>query len=160
MRTLATDRRGPRAAVAVAVAGLLVLGLGVGRAGADDQERFGRRRQMLALTNADRERRDRSELRFADRLSRYARDHSRLMARRGYIFHSTPDELRGQLEGYGWSIAGENVGVGGSLESLEAAFMDSPSHRENILRTAFGHAAVGIARDDDGHIWVTVIFYG
>jgi uncharacterized protein YkwD len=52
------------------------------------------------------------------------------------------------------------VGVGGSLESLEAAFMNSPSHRENILRTSFAHAAVGVARDDDGHIWVTVIFYG
>jgi uncharacterized protein YkwD len=160
MRVLTGDRRGPRTVAALALCGLLVLGLGVVRAGADEQERFGRRRQMLSLTNQDRERRDRAELRFAARLSRYAREHSRLMARRGAIFHSTPDQLRAQLGGYTWSIAGENVGVGGSLESLEAAFMNSPSHRENILRTSFAHAAVGVARDDDGHIWVTVIFYG
>jgi uncharacterized protein YkwD len=115
---------------------------------------------MLALTNADRERHDRADLRFAARLSQYAKQHSEAMARRGYIFHSSEDELRRVLDGYQWSLGGENVGVGGSLERLQDAFMASQLHRKNILRRLFDHAAVGVFRDDDDHLWVTVIFYG
>ena len=58
-----------------------------------------------------------------------------------------------------WTLLGENVGVGGSLESLEDAFMASTDHRKNILRKVYDHAAVGIVRQDDA-IWITVIFYG
>ena len=159
MRVLSNDRRGLRGIVALFLSGLLVLALAAIRADANAEERFGRRRQMLTLTNDDREQRERAELRFAARLSRYARHHSEAMARKGFIFHSTEDQVRAALEGYGWSLAGENVGVGSSLEGLERAFMGSRLHRQNILRSTFGHAAVGIVRDD-GHYWVTVIFYG
>jgi uncharacterized protein YkwD len=124
-----------------------------------EEDRFGRRRQMLALTNEDRQHRDRRELGFAATLSRYAKSHSEAMARRGLLFHSTDDQLRNALEGYDWSIGGENVGVGGSLDSLEDAFMASKLHRQNILRPDFLRAAVGVARDGDRY-WVTVIFYG
>lgn len=122
-------------------------------------ERFGRRRQMLALTNQDRETRDRRELGFAAALSKYAKSHSAAMARKGYLFHSTDEQLRDALEGYDWSIGGENVGVGGSLDTLEDAFMASKLHRQNILRPDFQRAAVGVIRDGD-RFWVTVIFYG
>jgi uncharacterized protein YkwD len=81
------------------------------------------------------------------------------MARRGYLFHSTTEQLRGALGSVRWSIGGENVGVGSSLESLQRAFMASRLHRENVLRPSFDHMAVGIARRD-GALWVTVIFYG
>jgi uncharacterized protein YkwD len=81
------------------------------------------------------------------------------MARSGYIFHSTEGQLRRALGGYDWSFGGENVGVGGSLESLQDAFMASRPHRQNILRRAYERIAVGIVRAD-GRIWVTVIFYG
>jgi uncharacterized protein YkwD len=37
--------------------------------------------------------------------------------------------------------------------------MSSKLHRQNVLRRAFDHMAVGIARED-GAIWITVIFYG
>ncbi len=82
------------------------------------------------------------------------------MAEAGRLFHSTADELRGALEGREWSLGGENIGVGGSLEVLEEAFMSSVPHRENILRRIYDHAAVGVVRDDDDRLWVTVIFYG
>ncbi len=159
MGVLSNDRRGRRALVALSLSGLLVLALAGVRADANAYERFGRRRHMLALTNQDRQTRDRAELRFAARLSRYARRHSEAMARRGYIFHSSADQIRGALDGYGWSLAGENVGVGGSLPGLEASFMGSKLHRQNILRSMFQRAAVGVVRAG-GHYWVTVIFYG
>jgi uncharacterized protein YkwD len=150
---------GGRGVLAVVLSALLVLGLACVGTDARADERFGRRRQMLALTNEDREARERRELGFAAELSRYAKRHSRAMARAGYIFHSSEDQIRAALDEYEWELAGENVGVGSSLEGLEDAFMGSKLHRQNILRTVFEHAAVGVVRTN-GHLWVTVIFYG
>jgi uncharacterized protein YkwD len=146
-----------RVAVAMFVAALVLTALAPARAEAE--ERFGRRRQMLALTNEDRTQHHRRALNFAAAISQYAKDHSQAMARRGHLFHSTGQQLSGVLQGHTWSIAGENVGVGGSLESLQDAFMASRLHRENILRPEFDRAAVGVVRED-GRLWVTVIFYG
>lgn len=143
--------------VAFVLAALLVVALVPSDTNAE--ERHGRRRQMLSLTNDDRRHHERKALNFAAAISDYAKAHSRAMAREGYLFHSTEERLRKLLNGRNWSIAGENVGVGSSLESLEDAFMDSKKHRENILRREFFHAAVGVVRQD-GRLWVTVIFYG
>jgi Cysteine-rich secretory protein family len=143
--------------LAILVLGLLLLGAAGGTAVGEDK--LGPRRYMLALTNSDRERYERRELAFADHLATYAKAHSQAMANDGYIYHSTGDQLRRALDGYDWELGGENVGVGGSLESLEDAFMASDLHRQNILRRVYEHAAVGIARADD-RIWITVIFYG
>ena len=139
------------------MSGLLFAGGAAGTAVGD--EKLGPRLTMLALTNSDREHHDRRDLAFAAKLARYAKAHSQAMADDGYIYHSTGDQLRAQLDGYQWQLGGENVGVGGSLESLEDAFMASSEHRKNILRKVYEHAAVGIARADD-RIWITVIFYG
>jgi uncharacterized protein YkwD len=143
--------------LAFLMSGLLFLG--TVSASAMGDEKLGPRRHMLALTNSDRVYHDRATLSFADRLAAYAKSHSEAMANKGYIYHSTGDQLREALEGYTWELGGENVGVGGSLESLEDAFMASDLHRKNILRRTYDHAAVGIARADD-RIWITVIFYG
>jgi uncharacterized protein YkwD len=157
MHVVIERRRTLAAVLALLLSALLLLGFAPRADAAGD--RFGHRRQMLALTNQDRDARDRRELNFAARLSRYAKSHSEAMARKGYLFHSTDDQLRDALAGYDWSIGGENVGVGGSLDTLEQAFMASKLHRQNILRPAFQRAAVGVVRDGDRY-WVTVIFYG
>jgi uncharacterized protein YkwD len=152
-----SGRRAWGTAIALLMAGLLVIGPNLAGAGAAQRE--GRRMQMVSLTNLDREKHDREALRFQAQVSRYAKDHSRAMARKGYIYHSTEEQLRNVLDGRDWSIGGENVGVGGTLESLEQAFMASKLHRENILRKTYDHMAVGIVRAD-GSLWITVIFYG
>ena len=146
-----------RAVVVGIISCLLVVGLAGGAV--LGEERIRPRRHMLSLTNADRANHDRRELSFAERLSRYAKGHSQAMADRGYLFHSTGDQLRAALDGYDWELGGENIGVGGSLEGLEEAFMASPPHRENLLRRVYEHAAFGIVRQD-GRTWITVIFYG
>jgi uncharacterized protein YkwD len=143
--------------LALVLSGLLFLGTVGGTA--VGEERTGPRRHMLALTNHDRANHHRSALSFAERLAHYAKSHSQAMADKGYIYHSTSDQLIAALDGYHWQLGGENVGVGGSLESLEDAFMASTDHRKNILRKVYDHAAVGIVRQDDA-IWITVIFYG
>ena len=51
-------------------------------------------------------------------------------------------------DGYGsetsWCYLGENVGMGPSLEAIEAAFMASPSHRANIVSWNYDHIGTGV----------------
>lgn len=134
---------------------LLAQGVSADRASASSDHR--RRAHMLSLTNDDRAQRDKAALKLNAALSSYAKHHSRQMATKGYLFHTV--DLPSKLKGFDWSIGGENVGVGSTLDGLEGAFMNSPPHRKNILRTAFDHAAVGVIHSN-GSFWVTVIFYG
>lgn len=147
-----------RSLAGVALAMLIVLlaqGISADRASASTDHR--RRAHMLSLTNDDRAQHDKAALRLNAVLSRYAKHHSRQMATKGYLFHTA--DLNSRLKGLDWSIGGENVGVGSTLDGLESAFMRSPPHRRNILRTGFDHAAVGVIRSN-GSYWVTIIFYG
>lgn len=84
-----------------------------------------------------------------------ARNHTAKMIPTGTIFHSTSAELSAVTTG--WLVLGENVGKGGSTSSLHRAFMESPSHRANILGD-YNHVGVGVGHDDAGKIYVTVIF--
>jgi uncharacterized protein YkwD len=148
--------RGRRTAAVVLL--LLVAFLAQGVRATDADAATHRRDTMLSLTNEDRAHHDRHVLSLDAKLSKYAKKHSRDMADEGYLFHT--EDLAARLKGLDWSIGGENVGVGSSLDSLEDAFMRSKPHRQNILRKTFDHSAIGIYRDADGNVWVTVIFYG
>jgi uncharacterized protein YkwD len=160
-------RRRRLGAFALAVGSSLALGIGPARSEAVEDappsptpiSRLDTGDDFLSLTNADRIEGDLEPLTLAERLSRYAARHSRRMAELGYIFHSGEVQLREALEGTGWAVAGENVGVGPSLEGLEEAFMASRPHRRNILGHSYDRVAIG-AVEADGVVWITVIFYG
>jgi uncharacterized protein YkwD len=117
----------------------------------------GLRGEMLQLTNDDRADHGRRTLDLDAELSQYARRHSQAMAEAGEVFHT--ERLVARLKDKDWWAAGENVGAGPSLSSIEAAFMDSTPHRRNILNMDFEDVAVGVVQSD-GNSWVTVIFYG
>jgi len=150
-------RRGSGVLVTLLLATSLMATVAPVRAAAG--ERFARRLHMLSLTNQARESHDRTDVKLNWLLSRYARHHSVEMANTGYLYHSNDDTLVDILSPYHFSVGGENVGVGSTVDGLQDAFMASPPHRENILGTAFDHVAIGMA-SVDGHLWVTVIFYG
>jgi uncharacterized protein YkwD len=137
---------------------LLVAVLSQGVRAVDADAAITRREAMLSLTNEDRAAHDKPALSLDAELSRYAKNHSKDMATKGSLFHTV--DLAAKLKGLDWSIGGENVGVGSSLDRLEDAFMHSTEHRRNILRTAFDTSAIGVYEDADGNVWVTVIFYG
>lgn len=135
------------------------------------------RDKMLALTNQDRTERDKKALKLNAALSRYAARHSADMAESGKLVHTPTKVLIRKLNDMAgdWTAGGENIGVSTSLDGvqktlvqLEKAFMRSEPHRDNILKSAYDHAAVGVfeAPDDeatdaiDPKVWVTVIFYG
>jgi len=105
--------------------------------------------------NAARRASGKSALILDPELSQAARSHTYGMAQRTLLYHTPSDRLRWKVTN--WTMLGENVGVGGSPDSLHAAFMNSPAHRDNILQGAFVHVGIGTVREG-GRMWVTVIF--
>jgi uncharacterized protein YkwD len=96
-------------------------------------------------------------LRMYGKLIKIARRHSGRMAASGGIYHNP--NLAQNANRIRWSILGENVGVGNSIETLHQAFMNSPPHRENVMRSRFRKVGVGVV-ERDGRLWVTVVFLG
>jgi uncharacterized protein YkwD len=115
------------------------------------------RRDMLGWMNDARNDRGARDLDRGWRLRRMADEHSRQMATEGRIFHTA--SLGSKLTFVSWSVAGENVGAGGSMRSLYDAFMKSDPHRDNILRRGYRRVGIGVYAHD-GFVWVTLIFVG
>ena len=77
------------------------------------------------------------------------------MASKGTIFHTT--NLAGVFSGLSWTLGGENVGMGPSMDALQQAFMASLHHRENILDRRFHRFGIGVVWKN-GIAFVTVEF--
>ena len=82
-----------------------------------------------------------------------ARAWSAGMADAGRIWHSTLSD--GVTED--WKKLGENVGMGGSVDGLHRAFVNSPHHYENLVDPAFGYVGIGIVMGGNT-IYVTQVF--
>lgn len=136
--------------IAVIAATMLTLTAGSASALTDAESRF------VSLINKERTSRGKRALSVASDLVANARAHSARMADAGRIFHN--DSLSKQIDN--WYVLGENVGVGPTVETLHQAFMDSPHHKENILYRDYNIIGVGIAKGDDGYIYVTEVFAG
>ena len=80
-------------------------------------------------------------LQVNDNLVAKARGWAAGMAAAGTIWHSTlSDGITAD-----WQKLGENVGMGGSGDGLQAAFVASPHHYENLVDPAFTQVGIGIA---------------
>jgi uncharacterized protein YkwD len=115
----------------------------------------GAERDFTRATNLYRDRLGRGSLRLDAELSAAARKHTREMTSRNFLHHTSTDALRRRVTF--WSLLGENVGVGNTVDSLQKAFIDSPAHRDNIVYSTFKHIGVG-TRKAHGRLWVTVLF--
>jgi uncharacterized protein YkwD len=90
------------------------------------------------------------------RLTAIARGWSSNMAGARVLSHN-PD-LAAQAPA-GWRSLGENVGVGPSVDWLEAAFEASPHHYANLVDPSYTSIGVGVV-EANGQIWVTEDFMG
>jgi uncharacterized protein YkwD len=79
------------------------------------------------------------------------------MAASGVLGHSG---IVSTLVSGGWSIAGENVGYGPSVESVFAALRASSSHYSNMVDARFTSLGVGVVVDANGVVWTTHLFGG
>jgi uncharacterized protein YkwD len=115
------------------------------------------REALHALINEARASRGLSPLRLNDRLSKLAHAHSVDMADGSKVlYHSC---LTCRLQSWDWRMAGENVGTAGTVARVHRLFMQSPSHRANVLRPGFRTVGLGIV-DSGGRLWVTQVFLG
>jgi uncharacterized protein YkwD len=148
-------RRGRTASRAATAVVLLVTVLALGTTTAF----AGLRGQMLALTNQSRRAHGTHALRMDHRVSHKVKQHSRKMARSEALFHTA--NVSRYLRGRNYNWWGENVGFSyqSDLGSLQRAFMNSPSHRQNVLNGAYDRVGIGVERHDD-RVWVTLVFYG
>ncbi len=134
----------------VLLASLATVSLGLS-AGADSASEAG----FLAKINASRSANGLAPLSVDGGLRSHARVHTQDMMDAGNIYHSTSAELKA-AGGSGWSKLGENVGRGGTVDSLHTAFMNSPGHKANILGD-YNYAGVGTGTLE-GVLYVTVVF--
>ena len=108
--------------------------------------------KFIELMNRERTARGLGSLTAAGDLTDYGRNHSGEMAAQNDLHHST--QLRSLTN---WKLLGENVGRGGTVQALHDAFMNSPAHRDNVLRSEFSEVGVGVVTSGEV-IWVTVVF--
>jgi uncharacterized protein YkwD len=105
-------------------------------------------RQLLDLVNEERVHRGLGALVWDERLVPVARSHSREMFDLKYFSHESPvsgspfDRLKSA--GITYSRAGENLAYAQSVAVAHRALMQSPGHRENILRPEFTRIAIGV----------------
>lgn len=129
---------------------MATIGFGLS-AGADS----GTESEFLARINSSRSSNGLASLSVDGGLRSHARNHTQDMMDANEIYHSTSAELRAAA-GTGWTKVGENVGRGGTVDSLHQAFMNSPGHRANILGD-YNYVGIGTGTKD-GVLYVTVVF--
>ena len=106
---------------------------------------------LVSLTNADRADKGVGELAVDPLLVKAAQEKADDMAAKGYFAHVTPDGYQPwhflELVGYRYVAAGENLAVNfDDSEDVEKAWMNSPTHRENLLRADYTHVGIAVAR--------------
>jgi len=124
--------------------------------------------QLIALTNQSRANAGRRALRVDSALTSIARYRSKDMIDRNYFSHSIPPTGKQVFavmteRGYCYNLAGENIGWNTYPDDVATAqihqmFMNSPSHRENILGSAWDVIGVGAYKGADGKKMWTVLF--
>lgn len=124
--------------------------------------------QLVALTNQSRANAGRRALRVDSALTSIARYRSKDMITRNYFSHSIPPSGKSVFNvmserGYCFNLAGENIGWNTYPDDVATAqihqmFMNSPSHRENIMGRAWDVIGVGAYKGADGKKVWTVLF--
>lgn len=104
--------------------------------------------EMLLLVNRERLKYGLKPVKADPETAVVSRKHSADMLARGYFSHDTPegkspfDRLRAEYVVF--RAAGENLALAQNLSTAHQGLMNSPGHRANILRPAFGRLGIGI----------------
>ncbi|HET9442304.1 MAG TPA: CAP domain-containing protein [Acidimicrobiales bacterium] len=110
--------------------------------------------QFIDLINAERTARGLNPLALRPEVIPVARAWTLVLITNQALSHNP---LLSSLMPSDWTRIGENVGYGPNVSVLHNAFMNSPGHRANVLGD-FNQIGVGVDRDLNGVMWVTVDF--
>lgn len=106
-------------------------------------------------------------LKWNDGMAKVARYHSQNMARDNYFSHQETDGSmindRADMFGFSdWKSIGENIAFNRGFklpaESACQQWINSPSHRDNILDKRWKESAIGVAIAKDGSYYFTQVF--
>jgi len=119
--------------------------------------------RVVQLVNAERQAYGLSALYYDPTISNVARTKSQDMAVNRYFDHRSPTYgmANEMLSSFGitWSAWGENIASGQETpEKVVAAWMASPTHRQNILAKHFTFLGVGYYVDSSGTPYWTQMF--
>ena len=150
---------GARRTGALLAAGAIVLALfafapGRARAGSGSDVA-----QFLADTNRERAANGAGPLATNDALTGVAQAWANQMAGSAHLAHN-PNQVS-QIDRDvtpNWEKYGENVGTGPDVETIQAAFVHSAEHHQNMIDASFTQVGIAIAYAPNGALWVTVDF--
>lgn len=124
-------------------------------------------RALVSMTNRSRAAAGLRSLRIDSTLTSVARWRSKDMIERDYFSHQIPGYgsvfKKLDSKGYCYKVAGENIGWNTypddeATAAIHRMFMDSSSHRSNILGRAWDVIGVGAYKGSDGKKMWTVLF--
>lgn len=120
-------------------------------------------KKVVELVNVERQKNGLPALYLDNRISDVARTKSKDMADNNYFAHQSPTygSAGDMLLKFGvtWSAWGENIASGQkSPEDVVSQWMNSPSHRENILSPNFALIGVGYCTNSSGKTFWTQMF--
>ncbi len=118
--------------------------------------------RVVVLVNEERQKAKLPPLKLVDKLCVTARWHAMDMAVGGYFEHTDRQgrTVGQRLNGFGYryTYCGQNIAAGQKTpEDAVQAWMNSPSHRENILRREFREIGVAFVENPNskyGRYWV------
>lgn len=104
--------------------------------------------RVLTLVNQHRQQAKLKPLKLNDQLTASAQAHSQDMALNDFFghegFHGSTADQRILAAGYNYAVVGENIAAGfATPEAAVQAWMNSPSHRKNILHPMMKEMGVG-----------------
>lgn len=141
--TLVTALRRPHRLVLVLVAVAVLFGLSACEAQAEQSD--------VALVNATRAANHAGLLHVDQALTDKARVLADQLAREGRLQHSA--NLASGVKG-SWSLLGENLGYGQSIDGIHGLLLGSPRHFATMIDPRFTAIGVGVARSADGLYYV------
>jgi uncharacterized protein YkwD len=128
---------------------------------------FSIERKAFEILNEQRIAKGLEPLRWNEEMAQVARLHSENMAQYKFFSHTGLDGslVNDRADALGisdWSSIGENIafnkGFKKPVESACQQWMNSPSHRENILNKRWKESAIGAAIAPDGTYYFTQVF--
>lgn len=118
--------------------------------------------QLFDLVNRERASRGLAPLQLDARLTYLARLKSQDMIDHNYFAHESPTYGRSgemlRAAGVNFSLAAENIGIGGSIRAIFNAFMDSSGHRNKIVSSRYSRTGIGVIYQPGRGFLVTQLF--
>lgn len=123
--------------------------------------------EIFELVNEERRRKRLNQLEWNDDLARIARNYSKKMARENFFDHYDSDganviDRAKSARLKNWSKIGENLffcqGIRNYSGFAVKGWLNSSSHRRNMLDREWTQTGIGVAKSRGGEIYVTQVF--